>query len=376
MRFHVLGLAHLPTRREISPCAYTQKIVNLCKMLRHEGHEVFFYGVENSEVLATESVVVLSTKDWEAQFGKYDWKKDQFNTGEGKGPAWDKFRANAISEVQRRLKPHDFVLCPMGTWHKPIVDKLRGKFLAAESGIGYTGIFSKYRVFESYAWMHHVYGLRKITDGQFYDTVIPNYYDPKDFAYSEEKDDYCLFIGRLVKRKGIDVAVEATRVADRKLIIAGQRTPETRDSWLKAPHVEFVGTVGPEERAKLMSKARCVLVPTYYLEPFGGVNVETCLCGTPVITTDWGAFSETVLQGVTGYRCSTLGEFVWAINNTQYIKPKACRDWAVNNFSIGVIGQRYHHYFRRLHDLWGKGWYSLRDTDLRARKIELPGPRY
>ncbi len=47
---------------------------------------------------------------------------------------------------------------------------------------------------------------------------------------------------------------------------------------------------GAEERLALLGNAKSVLMPTYYLEPFGGVHVEAQLCDTPVITTDWSAF--------------------------------------------------------------------------------------
>jgi len=374
MRFHILGLAHLPTRREISPCAYTQKIVKLCKMLKNNKNEVLFYGVEGSDVECDKLEICLSKKDWNEQFGRYDWKKDQFNTGEGKGPAWHKFTLNSAQSLQKNLKNKDFILCPMGWWHKPIIDKLKGECLVVESGIGYDGVFSNFKVFESYAWMHYVYGLMKQANGLFYDTVIPNYYNPNDFKYSEKKDDYCLFVGRLVDRKGIDVAVETTRITGHKLIIAGQKTPETKPHWIKSKHVKFVGTIGPKERSELMSKAKCLFVPTYYIEPFGGVNVEAQMCGTPVISTDFGVFTETVLQGITGYRCSTMAEFKWAVENIEKIKPKNCKEWAVNNFSMDVIGKRYQHYFERLYDLWDKkkGWSFIRKTSLESREIILP----
>lgn len=373
MRFHILGLAHLPTRREISPCAYTQKIVKLCRMLKENNNEVIFYGVEGSDVECDKFEECLSTKDWKKQFGSYDWKKDQFNTGEGNGPAWKKFRLSAAESLQDNIKEKDFVLCTMGWWHKPILDHVTGKYLTVESGIGYSGIFSKFRVFESYAWMHYLYGTTKESVGHFYDTVIPNYYDPKDFEYSKEKDDYCLYVGRLINRKGIDVAIDTTRLTGHKLVIAGQLTPETNKNWIKEKHVKFVGTVGPKERSKLMSKAKCLFVPTYYIEPFGGVNIEAQMCGTPVISTDFGVFTETVLQGITGYRCSTMAEFKWALENIDKIKPENCRDWAVWNFSLGIIGKRYQHYFERLYDLWDtKGWNHIRETNLESRQTYLP----
>ena len=373
MRFHILGLAHIQTKKEIAPCAYTQKIYKLCQMLKDLKNEVIFYGVEGSKVKCDKFVSCLSTKDWKKQFGDYNWRKEQFDTGEGKGEAWQKFRLSAAQNLQRNIKPKDFVLCSMGCWHQPIVEKVKGKFLTVESGIGYSGIFAKFKVFESYAWMHYLYGTMKLARGLLYDTVIPNYYDPKDFKYSQDKDDYCLFIGRLVYQKGVDIAVDVCRLTGNKLIVAGQTTPETNAKWIKSKHVEYVGVVDHKERSRLMANAKCVFVPTYYIEPFGGVNVEAQLCGTPVITTDFGVFSETVLQGVTGYRCATLAEFKWAVENVHKLNPMDCRTWAIQNYSMDVIGKRYQHYFERLYDLWDTpGWPYIRKTDLDCRRIRLP----
>jgi hypothetical protein len=99
-------------------------------------------------------------------------------------------------------------------------------------------------------------------------------------------------------------------------------------------------------------------MPTYYLEPFGGVNVEAQLCGTPVITSDWGAFPETVLHGVTGYRCRVFEEFCWAVNHIHEIKPADCRAWAEHNYSMDRIGRMYEEYFQRLYRLFDMGWYE------------------
>jgi glycosyltransferase involved in cell wall biosynthesis len=110
-----------------------------------------------------------------------------------------------------------------------------------------------------------------------------------------------------------------------------------------------------------MSKATALFVPTIYIEPFGTVNVEAQACGTPVITTDWGAFTETVLHGTTGFRCRNLREFLLAAEDVKKLDPKVIRKWANDNYSLEAVGFKYEQYFKRLYGIWGKGWYETED---------------
>jgi glycosyltransferase involved in cell wall biosynthesis len=216
--------------------------------------------------------------------------------------------------------------------------------------------------------MHYVAGLTKQKDGNFYDCVIPNYYDPLDFKLETNKDDYFLYIGRLIKRKGVEVALQVCKELNKKLIIAGQGVIEykpgyikTNDFILEYENLEYAGVVGVEERNKLMGKAKALLVPTLYFGPFEGVSVESLFCGTPIITTNFGCFTENNIHGKTGYRCNTFNEFIKAAENIDKIDTEYCRKFAINNFSIYEIQYKYQEYFEQLLDLWEGGWYQRSD---------------
>ena len=376
LRFHLLGLAHLETKKSNSTCAYTQKIIKLAKMLKDNGHTVFFYGVEGSDVICDKFIPVSSQDILKQTYGDYDRTTNLYKQ-DPNDLAHEYFNSNAINEILRNKEEKDILLCTMGIYQKPISDAVG--LLTVEPGIGYSGVFSENKIFESYAWMHYIYGMLNIEDGIWYDAVIPNYFDPNDFPYKENKQDYLLYFGRIISRKGVQVASDIAKATGNKLYIVGQGSLDNYNEGLSLSsenHIVYKPAVGPEERAELLSNAKAVLMPTYYLEPFGGVNVEAQLCGTPVITTDWGAFPETVLHGVTGYRCRSFEEFTWAVNNIYNINPRKCREWSVENYSMDRIGKMYEEYFQRLYNRFDKGWYEENDTRTELNWLERYYPMF
>ena len=156
--------------------------------------------------------------------------------------------------------------------------------ICVEPGIGYAGgHWARWKIFESYAIYHAYCGLESVGSCRqdWYEAVIPNYFDPEDFTYNENKQDYFLFLGRVYVGKGVEIAIQVTEKIGAKLVIAGQN-PEQREF---PPHVEFVGYADVEKRKQLMSNAKGAFVASQYVEPFGGVQIEMLFSGTPTITT-------------------------------------------------------------------------------------------
>jgi glycosyltransferase involved in cell wall biosynthesis len=358
--FHVLGVPHTVSSKEYTACAFTQKVVKFCKMMTDRGHEVIHYGHEDSDVVCTEHVTVSTNKDLKIAYGNYDWRKTFFKY-DLNDHAYQTFYKNAIKEIQKRKQPNDFLLPFWGLGVKPICDA-HSDMIVVEPGIGYaSGMWSRFKIFESYAIYHSYLGLQSVQTcmQDWYETVIPNYFDPNDFTYAPEtKEDYFLYLGRVYDGKGVDIAIQVTKAIGAKLKIAGQGDLSSM-GYTKVPdHVEMIGYADTETRRKLMSKAKASFVPSLYNEPFAGVQIENMFSGTPTITTDWGAFTENNIHGVTGYRCRTFDEFCWAAKNIDNIQPQACRDWS-SNFTFDKVSVMYEEYFRTVLDIYGKqGWYE------------------
>jgi len=318
---------------------------------------VIHYGVEGSEV-PCEDVVCLTDLEQKAVYGDYDWRSEFFKH-DPKDEAYQTFNIRATKAIRDRKTGNDILLISFGNYQRPIADAVEIPF-SVEMGIGYEGVFLKYRVFESYAWMHHVYGLMGQRRGSWYDAVIPNYFELDDFTFKETKQDYFLYMGRMSDSKGVRLTAEISRDLGVELVMAGQG--DWKSLVVDGADVRYVGTVGAEERNELMGNAKALFVPTYYIEPFGGVAVEAQLCGTPVITTDWGVFSENMVHGVTGYRCRTYDDFLWAAQNAPSLDPYACREFAETNYSIKRVSKMYEKYFQNLMDLsHDDGWYRRRE---------------
>ena len=354
-RFHILGLPHTVSSKEFNACAYTQKVVKFGKMMTQRGHEVIHYGHEDSDLICTEHVPVLTNDDFKKSYGSHDWRKTffKFNTNDH---AYQTFYRNAIKAIGQRKKKNDFILPFWGSGVRPICDA-HPDLITVEPGIGYAGgHWARWKVFESYAIYHAFCGMQAVGNCQQdnYAVVIPNYFDKEDFDFCDQKEDYFLYLGRVYSGKGVDIAIEATQRAGVKLVIAGQK----EEGYKLPDHVTYVGYADVPTRKKLMAKAKASFLPSQYVEPFGGVQIENLLSGTPTITSDWGSFTENNLHGITGFRCRTMGDYVDAIKNINMIEPKKCHKFGCN-FTLEYVAPMYEKYFSDVMDVYtGDGWYA------------------
>jgi glycosyltransferase involved in cell wall biosynthesis len=164
-----------------------------------------------------------------------------------------------------------------------------------------------------------------------------------DYIYSEIKDDYLLFLAKVKRsKKGIDTAVRIAKKSKTRLIVAGGSrlaTPETWFPW--HPLIKPVGYINGHEKYRLLSKAKALIVPIKWDEPFGLTIIEAMLSGTPVIAFNRGAMSELIVHGVTGYICNNEDEMLDAIKNISKISPENCRDHAEKHFSTEAMYLRH-----------------------------------
>lgn len=352
MRFHVVSLPHTQVTKEFAGCAFTEKVRRFCIMMSNLGHEVYLYAGEQNEAPVTEHIMCINEKERAYSLQGRHYTTGSFDTNLSH---WILFNNNVKNEISKRIKEKDFICLIGGYAHKEIADTFPNN-ISVEFGVGYGGTFAKYKVFESYAWMHSIYSAYKNptqVDGYFFDEVIPGYLEVDMFPEGSGDGDYYFYIGRLIDRKGFKIAQEVCERLGKRLILAGPG--DERGTG----YGEFIGSVGPEERAELMGNAIALFAPTIYIEPFGNIVIEAQACGTPTITTDWGAFTETNINGLTGYRCRTLKEFMEAAEKTRYLDRKKIREQAINKYSLEVISIKYESYFKRLLTLWSDGWYQI-----------------
>jgi glycosyltransferase involved in cell wall biosynthesis len=328
---HILSSPHIPVHKNNTIDAFSISTLKFIDYMTKYGWNCIHYGLPGAEV-SCEVINCLPEKSLDA-----NENISKYNTIAGR-------------EISIRKQAGDMIVCMYGTENKIACD-LNPDLKTVEPGIGYSisAVFATYKVFTSYAHMHTYYGSsgKSETPGWF-DAVIPNAFTTGDFDYTEEKDDYLLLFGRVIASKGVDLAIQLAKATNKKLIIAGVGSLESLNYSSIPSHVEMVGPCDREQRRKLMSKAKAILGPTYYIEPFGNMIVEGFMSGTPAITTDWGGFTETVVQGVTGYRCKEFRDFVAAVNNIDRISPKKCREWAVMMYEDSVVHKQLHDYFKKI----------------------------
>ncbi|MFW6226057.1 MAG: glycosyltransferase [bacterium] len=348
---HILGLFHTIPNHDYSTCAFTTKVRNFSKMMNLYGFNTIEYANEGSLSDAKEKVVILKKEE----FKKITKKPNSlaFQVAEINSKLHLIFQNKLIKEIINRAEDGDIICHPFAHTHKILIDILPNCY-HVETGIGYPdGDFGAFRIFESYAWMHYHQG-KENRNGHFYEWVVPNYFDTSKYEPSYKKGDYLIYFGRIIENKGLEIVKKIAENINIEVRLYGDGDKEKY--YGKNMHFYDAIRGNEKDKSNVLKKAKAILMPTLYTEPFGGSGIEATLCGTPIISTDYGAFTETVLHGINGYRCHTLGDFLNAVEEVDSLDRKVVSDIAMERYSMETIGAKYNSIFRQISDLSREGW--------------------
>ena len=355
---HLVGIFHTQATAVFSHCAFTGKALRFPRMMQAQGYDVIEYSNEGSEAGATEHVPILTLDEFDNLYGSRkatDFHGDNATVG---SEGHQLFEERLIVELRKRLQKEDIICHPFGHAHQILMDKFPSH-QHVETGIGYPTLMpNSFRIFESYAWMHHHQGQEK-RQGCNYEWVVPNYFDLDEWEPSYESGQYLAFLGRICSVKGMDTIKEIANYSPWPIILHGQGDPTP---W-EHSNIEYRGPITGKARSEFLRNARAALMPTNFTEPFAGSGVEAMLCGTPLIAVDYGAFTETIVDGVTGFRCHTLYDWVKAIHDVGDLDRKVVANTARSRYSLETCGKKYDKIFKDINNLHEKGWYEMPSSD-------------
>ena len=110
---------------------------------------------------------------------------------------------------------------------------------------------------------------------------------------------------------------------------------------LKYPDIDYIGSVGPDRRDKLLGNAAALLHPINFSEPFGLSIVESMACGTPVVAFNRGSMPEIIQHGKNGFLVSDINEAVNAIKKLDQIDRHFCRRTVEERFTADIMVKNY-----------------------------------
>ena len=271
---------------------------------------------------------------------------------------WDRYMSN---EMFARAERGEF---DMLWFHHPEA-ALAGTARYPEVPVVYTlhdPVYSYYReMFELYKTPNQHYisisnNQRRDAPDLPYAATVYNGTDVEMFTFSDEYEDYLLYAGRITPQKGIKEAIQVARESNHRLLIIGPVAAADQgyfDQYIR-PELDdkilYLGRVDQDRMPKYYQKAKALLTPVQWEEPFGLTTIEAMACGTPVISLHRGAAPEIIKDGKTGFIVNSIGEMAEKVGQIDTIKRSDCRKHVEQQFGIIQMVDGYEAAFQHIVD--------------------------
>ncbi len=188
-----------------------------------------------------------------------------------------------------------------------------------------------------------------------YEATVYHGIDLENFRFYERPgpEGYLLYFSRIHPDKGAREAIEIARLSGRRLVMAGivQDKEYFRryiEPGIESGEVEYLGSIGPEQRSEVLGQASALLHPVSFDEPFGLSVVESMACGTPVIAFRKGSMPEIIREGETGFIVSDVEEAADRVCAVERLDRSECRRDVQKRFSKERMAREYIEVYNRI----------------------------
>ncbi len=310
----------------------------LATELTRRGHQVTVIGRQGTQ--GHFESLILAPESWTRQLGTRDQvaRNDLFLYR-----AYEVVRKRAFDVIHDNSGPDGILVAATAALQTPVVATLHGSLTEAEGDFLSAVDRQVSLVAISRAQQSSVAGVE--WRGVVHNATNPAAYRP--ITRPEDKDGYLVNLARISPDKGQHIAIELAKRLGVPLVLAGKVDRDAREYFEKKIKPNLNGQVSWREnvegkdKAELLAKARAMVFPIQWPEPFGIAMIEAMMSGTPVIAPPHGAVPEIVEPGVTGWIASDVDEMVDAYKRLDEIDLQRCVDEASRRFSPERMADGY-----------------------------------
>jgi glycosyltransferase involved in cell wall biosynthesis len=323
-----------PLSESVPPKLYggTERVVAyLTDELVRQGHSVTLFASGDSDTLA--ELVPICAESQRLSGTCRDYIADHLRMAE---------------EVARRADEFDIIHFHVSQLHFPVARRLRTPHVTTLHGrLDIPELVPLFQEFADIPVVSISDAQRKpLPDARWIGTVYHGL--PRELLeYHPDPGDYLAFLGRISPEKGVDRAIAIARECGWPLRIAAKVDPADQNYFeaigplLEDPLVEFVGEIGDAEKSAFLGRAKALLFPIDWPEPFGLVMIEALACGVPVVAFRKGSVPEVIEDGVTGFVVDDVQEAIAATAQIDRIDRRTCRAVFERRFAVARMASDY-----------------------------------
>jgi glycosyltransferase involved in cell wall biosynthesis len=261
-----------------------------------------------------------------------------------------------IDQVMRRAHEFDVLHFHIEMLHFPCFRHMASRTVTTLHGrLDLPDHLQFYRTFPQFPLVSISHAQRRPMPPVNWVATVPHGLLPDLLRFNPEPDDYFAFLGRISPEKGPDRAIRIAREAGVNLKIAAKVDKADREYFdtvvkplLSDPSIEFVGEVNEQQKNEFLGKARGLLFPIDWPEPFGLVMIEAMACGTPVIAFERGSVPEILESGLTGYIVNSVEDAIEVVPRAVALDRRRVRARFEERFTAVRMAQDYVAAFEQL----------------------------